>query len=93
MKRLLLSLMILSIVLTLSVSCTTSSEIPRIIIPEFAVAKPVRPILDRIPIEPSGAVRTLTENLSKLSWYIDQIEAYLGFQTTYYAVVLEIIAR
>jgi hypothetical protein len=82
--------MILLAVLTLG-SCQTIPTSTPAKVPEFGIAAPERPTLLEIPSDTSGAISTLTINLSLLASHIVRMEAYYAIKEAYYKTMLDIL--
>jgi hypothetical protein len=88
--KLLRTLLIYSTIV-LAVSCTTTPSLDPIRVPAFTAPAPQRPILEDIPQDASGAIRSLTRNLSALVAYIEKIELYDEIKTAYYKQVIKVL--
>ena len=82
--------MILLIGLT---GCQTVPEIESVEIPEFSARPPVRPVLETIPSDVQGAIKTLTVNMSKLANLVEEWEMYSQMKDAYYKTVLDILGQ
>ena len=91
MRKLSRLLMILCLVLITS-SCQSIPNLePEIIIPEFGIKQPERPMLLEIPRESVEAIRTLTTNLSIMDGYTRLLELYINSIQKYYDGILTIV--
>lgn len=80
MKRLLILLIVLLLILT---GCNTVPQNEPFQIPEFLVPPPTRPMLETIPTDTQGTIKTLTINMSRLVKHIEKWEMYDLLKDTY----------
>jgi hypothetical protein len=79
--------------LSISLTSCQTTEQETIDIPPFEVVQPSRPLLVIVPKDTTGAIKSLTENMSLLAEYAEKLEVFVKYQSNYYTSILEIISQ